>query len=112
MVNGSATVGTSSCDATDGSAAGATPHSHAATRIASALFTRTPHGAAATQRGFRKLLATIRADNPYAVLFYRRLGFRVIGIAADHARVEDRYVDEILLERPLDAENARDTANR
>jgi len=53
---------------------------------------------------YRKLTATIRADNPGAVSFYRSLGFRVIGTALEHARVGERYVDEVLTELLLSGE--------
>lgn len=54
---------------------------------------------AARQQGFRKISATIRADNPRAVAFYRRLGFRLIGILREHALVRGGYVDEVLAEK-------------
>jgi len=57
----------------------------------------------ARESGFHKLCASIRADNPGAVAFYRRQGFRVIGTAREHARVGERYVDEVLAERILGA---------
>jgi L-amino acid N-acyltransferase YncA len=62
---------------------------------------------AAKGRGFRKLMATIRADNPHAVSFYRRQGFTVIGMARSHALVRGTYVDEILTERWLDSDQGR-----
>ena len=34
--------------------------------------------AAARARGYRRLFATIRADNPGALAFYRALGFRIV----------------------------------
>lgn len=54
---------------------------------------------AAAAQGFRKISATIRADNPGAIAFYQRQGFRRIGIARQHALVRGRYVDEILAEK-------------
>lgn len=56
---------------------------------------------AARAKGFRKLSATIRADNPHAVAFYLRQGFRLIGTAQQHALIRGRYVDEVLAERLL-----------
>lgn len=50
-------------------------------------------------RGYRKILAMIRADNPQAVAFYQRQGFGMIGTAREHALVQGRYVDEVLMER-------------
>jgi len=57
---------------------------------------------AAREQGFRKLRATIRADNPGAIAFYLSRGFEVIGIAREHAFIDGRYVDEVLAERFLD----------
>jgi L-amino acid N-acyltransferase YncA len=56
----------------------------------------------ARKQGFLKICATIRADNPGAVAFYTSQGFRVIGTARKHARVGERYLDEILMEKVLD----------
>ena len=53
-------------------------------------------------RGFLKLWAAIRADNPVAVSFYQSLGFKVIGTAKRHAFVRGKYVDEILAEKFID----------
>ncbi len=55
--------------------------------------------AAARDHGFRKVLATIRADNRPAVAFYESQGFRVIGTAERHARVGADFVDEVLAEK-------------
>jgi L-amino acid N-acyltransferase YncA len=57
--------------------------------------------AEARERGFLKIVATIRVDNPMAVAFYESQGFRVIGTARRHALVRGEYVDEILMERLL-----------
>ena len=54
---------------------------------------------AVRERGFRKILATVRADNPRAVAFYLGQGFRVIGTAQQHAYVGGNYVDEVLMEK-------------
>ncbi len=56
----------------------------------------------AKAQGFLKLSATIRADNPQAVLFYQSLGFKVIGTARKHAFVGGKYIDEILMEKFVD----------
>jgi L-amino acid N-acyltransferase YncA len=58
--------------------------------------------AKATGRGFRKLMATIRTDNPEAVAFYRRQGFDLVGTLRDHASLGGEYVDELLLEKLID----------
>jgi L-amino acid N-acyltransferase YncA len=49
--------------------------------------------------GFRKIMATIRADNPDAVAFYERQGFEMVGTLRDHACLGGQYIDEILMER-------------
>lgn len=56
---------------------------------------------ATERKGFRKLFAYIRADNASAKAAYAAHGFRVVGIARDHARVGDRYVDAIIVEKLL-----------
>lgn len=57
---------------------------------------------AAHQRGYEKITATVRADNPRALAFYRAQRFREVGTAERHARIDGRYIDEILMERLLD----------
>ena len=49
-------------------------------------------------------VARVKADNPQALAFYRSQGFRTIGTAERHVRVGGRFVDEVLLERLIDAE--------
>lgn len=56
---------------------------------------------AAKAKGFTKLTATIRADNPPAVAFYLSQNFRLVGTSQQHALVNGRYVDEVLAERLL-----------
>jgi L-amino acid N-acyltransferase YncA len=56
---------------------------------------------AARERGYRKLIAAIRADNQPALTFYQEQGFTVIGTAREHVLVGDRYLDEVLTERLL-----------
>lgn len=56
---------------------------------------------AAQHEGFRKLRATVRADNPAAIAFYRALGFKTLGIAKAHAWIDGRYVDEVIAEKAL-----------
>ena len=57
---------------------------------------------AAKEQGFLKIGATVRADNPQAIAFYRSQGFQVIGTAQKHALVGGVYLDEILMERFID----------
>ena len=67
--------------------------------IASRLFDRT--FSAARVKGDEKLFAFVRADNPAALATYVRQGFVVIGTARQHAKIDGRYVDEVMIERVL-----------
>ena len=67
--------------------------------IASRLFDRTFY--AARIMGYEKLFGFVRADNPAALATYLRQGFVVIGTAQKHARIDGRYVDEVMIERAL-----------
>jgi L-amino acid N-acyltransferase YncA len=67
--------------------------------IATHLFDAT--FAAARARGYEKIFTFVRADNPAALATYQRQGFAVIGTAARQARIDGRYVDEILIEKHL-----------
>jgi L-amino acid N-acyltransferase YncA len=67
--------------------------------IARALFAATLD--TARTKGYEKLFTFVRADNPAALGAYRAHGFEVIGTARRHARIDGRYVDEILIERQL-----------
>ena len=55
--------------------------------------------AAARQKGYEKIFTYVRADNPAALAAYLKHGFRVIGTALRHAKVNGYYVDEILIEK-------------
>ena len=57
---------------------------------------------AAQAKGYEKLFTFVRSDNPDALATYLANGFRVIGTALRHARLDGRYVDEVLIERALD----------
>jgi len=67
--------------------------------IATHLFAAT--FAAAGQKGYEKIFTFVRADNPAALAVYQRAGFETIGIARRHARIDGRYIDEILIEKFL-----------
>jgi ribosomal protein S18 acetylase RimI-like enzyme len=67
--------------------------------VARELFRHTFVAAAA--HGFEKLFTYVRADNPAALAAYVAHGFRVVGTASRHARIQGQYVDEILIERLL-----------
>ena len=67
--------------------------------IATALFRAT--FAAAADKGYRKIFTFVRADNPAALQTYLGQGFRQVGTARAHARIGDRFVDEIIIEKQL-----------
>jgi L-amino acid N-acyltransferase YncA len=56
---------------------------------------------AAKDKGYEKFFAFVRADNPGALSFYKRIGFEIIGIAKRHAKINGRYVDEVMIERSI-----------
>ena len=64
-------------------------------RLAEASFT------AARERGFEKVFTDIRADNLDSLAFHLALGFTVVGTARRQARLGDRYVDVVFVERFL-----------
>jgi L-amino acid N-acyltransferase YncA len=65
--------------------------------IARALFASTFD--AARDKGYEKLFTFVRADNPAALSTYRAHGFDVVGTARRHAKIDGRYIDEILIEK-------------
>jgi L-amino acid N-acyltransferase YncA len=68
-------------------------------RIASRLFQATFE--AAVEKGYEKVFTFVRGDNPVALQVYLQQGFQVIGTARRHARLNGRYVDEIMIEKML-----------
>lgn len=67
--------------------------------VATALFAAT--FAAARMKGYEKAFTFVRADNPTALATYQAQGFHIIGAARRHAKIDGRYVDELLIERAL-----------
>jgi L-amino acid N-acyltransferase YncA len=65
--------------------------------IATQLFAATFE--AARGKGYEKFFTYVRSDNDAALQTYLRQGFRVVGKAERHARIDGRYIDEILIER-------------
>ena len=55
----------------------------------------------APSKGYAKLFAFVRADNLPALFTYLRHGFGTIGNARRHARIDGRFIDEILIEKLL-----------
>jgi L-amino acid N-acyltransferase YncA len=71
--------------------------------VARALF---PHTfAAARQAGYQKIFSFVRADNPGALAAYQAHGFTVIGTARGQAKLQGRYIDEVLIERQLQSDS-------
>ena len=67
--------------------------------VARRLFDATFH--AAVRQGYEKIFTYVRADNPAALQTYLSQGFRIVGTAAKHAKVDGQYVDEIVIEKLL-----------
>ena len=68
--------------------------------VARALFAATFESA--RQNGYEKIFTFVRADNAAALATYRAHGFEIVGTARRHAKIDGRYIDEILIEKPLD----------
>jgi L-amino acid N-acyltransferase YncA len=58
---------------------------------------------AARHKGYEKIFTFVRADNEAAIQTYLNQGFRIIGTARRHAKIDGRYIDEILIERLLES---------
>jgi L-amino acid N-acyltransferase YncA len=67
--------------------------------VARTLFRET--FAVARERGYEKIFTFVRADNPAALQTYLSQGFSVIGTAKQHAKLNGRYIDEVLIEKLL-----------
>jgi L-amino acid N-acyltransferase YncA len=57
--------------------------------------------AAARRNGYEKLFTYIRSDNLVALAVYRSQGFHEVGTAHRHAKLQGRYVDEVIVEKQL-----------
>jgi L-amino acid N-acyltransferase YncA len=57
---------------------------------------------AARAKGFEKLIAMIRGDNPRAIGFYVSQGFKLVGTMHRHAVVNGNYIDEVIAEKMLE----------
>jgi len=55
----------------------------------------------ARQKGYEKILTYIREDNPAALATYQAHGFRIVGRADQHGKLNGQYVDVIIVERRL-----------
>jgi L-amino acid N-acyltransferase YncA len=70
--------------------------------IATKLFAATFDAAA--RKGYEKLFTYVRADNEAALQTYLHQGFRVLGRAERHAKIDGTYIDEIVIEKLLAAD--------
>lgn len=55
----------------------------------------------ARQKGYEKIFTFVRADNTVALAVYLNHGFRIVGTAQRQAKIDGRYVDEIIIEKFL-----------
>lgn len=53
---------------------------------------------AARRKGYEKIFTFVRADNEAALAAYLGQGFRTVGTAQRQARINGRYVDEVMIE--------------
>jgi L-amino acid N-acyltransferase YncA len=65
--------------------------------IATQLFASTCE--AAQRKGYEKFFTYVRADNEAGLAAYLRLGFRLVGKAARQAKIDGKYVDEVIIEK-------------
>ncbi len=73
--------------------------SHRRQGIASRLFKATFK--VAREKGYKKIFTFTRADNPAALATYLNHGFCIIGTAQKQAKINGKYVDEIIVEKLL-----------
>lgn len=67
--------------------------------VATCLFTAT--FSVARRKGYEKIFTFVRADNQAALAAYLKNGFSIVGTAQRHARLNGKYVDEIIIEKFL-----------
>lgn len=65
--------------------------------IAKVLFKATFEAAA--RKGYEKIFTFVRSDNPSALATYQSQGFRIVGTAQRQAKLNGKYVDEIIIEK-------------
>jgi len=59
----------------------------------------------ARRKGYGKIFTYVRADNPAALTAYSKQGFRIVGTACRHAKINGGYVDEIIIEKLFEPES-------
>lgn len=57
--------------------------------------------ATAREKGYEKIFTYIRADNSASIIFYLKFGFRIVGTAQRQAKINRKYVDEVIVEKFL-----------
>jgi ribosomal protein S18 acetylase RimI-like enzyme len=67
--------------------------------VGSALFEETT--VFARSAGYRKIVIQVRASNPAAQAFYRKLGFEPCGRLARQVAIDEREDDEVIMEMML-----------
>jgi L-amino acid N-acyltransferase YncA len=67
--------------------------------IASRLFAATYD--AARRKGYEKFFTYVRADNEAALQTYLRQGFRIVGKAERQAKIDGKYIDEVIIEKAI-----------
>lgn len=55
----------------------------------------------AKEKGFEKIFTYVLAENKPALQFYLKLGFKVIGKSVQQAKLNGKYLDEIIIEKFL-----------
>jgi L-amino acid N-acyltransferase YncA len=56
---------------------------------------------AARHKGYEKIFTYVRADNDAGLRAYLDQGFRLVGRAERHAKIDGRYIDELVIEKLL-----------
>jgi L-amino acid N-acyltransferase YncA len=56
---------------------------------------------AGRRKGYEKIFSYVRADNAAGLRAYLGQGFRIVGRAERHAKIDGRYIDEIVIEKLL-----------
>jgi L-amino acid N-acyltransferase YncA len=69
--------------------------------IATQLFAATFE--AARRKGYEKFFTYVRSDNEAGLQTYLRQGFRIVGTAARQAKIDGRYIDEVIIEKAIGA---------
>jgi L-amino acid N-acyltransferase YncA len=64
-----------------------------ATRLFAATFD------AARRKGYEKFFTYVRADNEAGLRTYLSQGFRILGTAERQAKIDGRYIDEVMIEK-------------